>query len=590
MAIYRADKAVMSFGTEAAQGGTPEGATGVTDGTGTALINMATNGLVAGSQSITVDSLSGITAGEFIQIGPEVSGSGTTNEAEVRRVEFVEGTTKLHLDAPTAFFHPDNTNIQVVTAVTASDNDKFTTFVPGVYESIDVPDPEMNIEPRYLLGTSSNRNFYSAYKSSQSYNGGIGSFTLLNGWPLRFPIGKITSIAKANSSPLTGKTYLSANAKKGDYWISVNSDTDIDTAGDVIAIDHQDTPTSEHVCEIRRVVSATSDKIRLNYPLHFDHTAAGSGTSQVQLVNTGATGLYYQHDIWEQTELSTVSWNVLLRDSGDTTANDIIRRYYGGKIGGASIAASEEGMLTMSWDSVPFLGMNHNQADHSAVSDDAYPTSSQDMPGFEILQTIDDADVGDTSTVNLKDRAYPSTNPYFFSDGTVSLFGTSFARVADFNISIDNAVESRYYINTRHGKLNRGPNEHREGARSYNMSATLALPDSTSSSANSKTLFKELLLEGDYGTNTVPNHSGFEITLSFSRGAISGTTTGATDSIVITIPHDPSSTAAKGGNKQGAFLTSATHNIGGSGILSVDANMFFRNMKIQITDSALLYP
>jgi hypothetical protein len=112
------------------------------------------------------------------------------------------------------------------------------------------------------------------------------------------------------------------------------------------------------------------------------------------------------------------------------------------------------------------------------------------------------------------------------------------------------------------------------------MSATLALPDSTDSSANSRTLFKELLLEGDYGTNTVPNHSGFDITLSFSRGT--------NDSIVFTIPSD--GTSAKGGNEQGAFITSATHNIGGSGILSVDANMFFRNMKIQIKDSALLYP
>jgi len=589
MAIYRADKAVMSFGTEAAQGGTPEGATAVS-GTGGSLgacvLDMPTAGLAAGSMKLEFDgedSAGRITAGEFIQIG-----GSATQEKEVRRVEFREAATTategtLHLDAPTAFFHPDNTVIAVVTGIdttTAATNklDKFTTFIPGVYESIDVPDPEMNIEPRYLLGTSSNRNFYSAYKSSQSYNGGIGSFTLLNGWPLRFPIGKITSIAKADSSPLTGRTYLSANTKKGDYWVTVNSATNL-AAGDVIAIDHEDTPVSTHVCELRRIVEVSSTSLRLNYPLHFDHTS-DSGTTQIQEVNESAAGLYYQHDVWEQTELDTVSWNVLLRDSGDTTANDIIRRYYGGKIGGASIAASEEGMLTMSWDSVPFLGMNHNQADHSAVSDSAYPTSSQDMPGFELLQTIDDTDIGDTSTVTLKDRAYPSTNPYFFSDGTLSLFGTSFARVADFNISIDNAVESRYYINTRHGKLNRGPNEHREGARSYNMSATLALPDSTSSSANSRTLFKELLLEGDYGTNTVPSHSGFDITLSFSRGT--------NDSIVFTIPND--STAAKGGNEQGAFLTSATHNIGGSGILSVDANMFFRNMKIQIKDSALLYP
>ena len=55
MAIYRADKAVMSFATEAAQGGTPEGATAVSNGSGTAAVNLPTVGLPAGSLSVTVD-------------------------------------------------------------------------------------------------------------------------------------------------------------------------------------------------------------------------------------------------------------------------------------------------------------------------------------------------------------------------------------------------------------------------------------------------------------------------------------------------------------------------------------------------------
>jgi len=48
--------------------------------------------------------------------------------------------------------------------------------------------------------------------------------------------------------------------------------------------------------------------------------------------------------------------------------------------------------------------------------------------------------------------------------------------------------------------------------------------------------------------------------------------------------------ANAGGNGSGAFLTSATHNVGGSGALEVDASMIFRNMKIQIKDSVPLYP
>ena len=577
MAIYRADQAIVTFSTEAAQGGIPEGASAVTDGTGDDLINMS-SGLPAGSRSITVDSTSGITAGEFIQIGPEVSGSGTYRNAEVRRVEFVEGTTILHLDTPTAFFHPDNTTIQVVTAVTDTDDDKIMTFIPGVYETVDVPDPEMAIEPRYLLGTSSNRNFYTQYKSSQSYSGGIGSFTLLNGWPLRFPIGKVTSIPSGGT--LSTRTYLEDDAKKGDMWIRVNSATNL-AAGDLIAIDYASSPTSSDVCEVRRLVAVSNTTyFKLNYPLQFDHTGAGSGSNQIREISSPD---FYQHDIFETVDLDTISWNVLLRDSGGTEANDLIRRYFGAKVGSTSIAASEEGMLTMSWDGLTFLGMNHNQADHTGLGEDY--ASSQSMPGFGLMQTIDDGDMTGTvassaSSYALRDRSYPKTNPYFFSNGTVSLFGTDFARVRDFNISIDNAVESRYYISTRHGKLQRGPSETREGQRSYNMSATLALPDSTAATADTATLFKELLLEGDYGTNASPSNKGFNISLTFTRAT--------NDSITISIPAD--GVANAGGNGSGAFLTSATHNVGGSGALEVDASMIFRNMKIQIKDSVPLYP
>ena len=38
------------------------------------------------------------------------------------------------------------------------------------------------------------------------------------------------------------------------------------------------------------------------------------------------------------------------------------RRYIGGIVDSATISASEGGMLMMSYDSVPFLDMIHNQA------------------------------------------------------------------------------------------------------------------------------------------------------------------------------------------------------------------------------------
>ena len=445
MAVYRSDQAQLTFAAEGGHGGYPELASGVTDGTGSATINMS-SGLAAGSRQITVDSLSGLTAGEYIQIGPEVSGSGTTRESEVRRVEYVDGSTGLTLDAPTAFFHADNTNIQVVTAVTAANKEKLITWVPGVYETVETPDPEMAIEGRYLLGTNQKRNFFVAYKGQQTFAGSVGGMVLLNGWPLRFPIGKVTSIPVGGT--ISTRTYMS-DAKKGDVYITVNSATNL-AAGDMIVIDYAASPAATDVSEIRRIQAVNSTVLTLNYPLQFDHTGAGSGTNQVREVANDQT--YYLHDIFETVDLDTMSWHVHMRDSGETTANDFDRRYFGGHCGAMSIAADEGGLLTASWDGVNFQDMVHNQKISTAYDDNAQVSVANDaaLPGFTFMQSISSGDIGvpsgDLTATDYTARGFPTSDPYYFSQGSLTMFGVEFARLRSFNISISNGEEPRYYI------------------------------------------------------------------------------------------------------------------------------------------------
>ena len=583
MAVYRSDQAQLTFAAEGGHGGYPELASGVTDGTGSATINMS-SGLAAGSRQITVDSLSGLTAGEYIQIGPEVSGSGTTRESEVRRVEYVDGSTGLTLDAPTAFFHADNTNIQVVTAVTAANKEKLITWVPGVYETVETPDPEMAIEGRYLLGTNQKRNFFVAYKGQQTFAGSVGGMVLLNGWPLRFPIGKVTSIPVGGT--ISTRTYMS-DAKKGDVYITVNSATNL-AAGDMIVIDYAASPAATDVSEIRRIQAVNSTVLTLNYPLQFDHTGAGSGTNQVREVANDQT--YYLHDIFETVDLDTMSWHVHMRDSGETTANDFDRRYFGGHCGAMSIAADEGGLLTASWDGVNFQDMVHNQKISTAYDDNAQVSVANDaaLPGFTFMQSISSGDIGvpsgDLTATDYTARGFPTSDPYYFSQGSLTMFDVEFARLRSFNISISNGEEPRYYIGAQ-GKgtrRHRGPSEIREQQREYSMSASVVLPDSAAAATDTaRKIFTELLLEGDYGTlHTGASMSGFAISLSFTRGT--------NDSITITIPND--GTAAAGGGEQGAFIRSAAHAITGDNPLQVDLDILFRNMKIQIKDSEPFYP
>jgi len=531
--------------TEAAPGGYAELSTSTTDGTGASTLNGAHE---AGSISILVASSSGITAGEHIDIDSGV------NEIELRTVEMVDGNS-LILNAPTGFYHAAGVAVQVVTAVTDTAGDVIIDQIPGIYETVDLPDPTMDIQPAYFLGTNSKRNFNRVYAGQQTYSGSVSNIVLLNGKPLRYPIGRVVS----NVSSVATRTYLSTSAKKGDMYITVAGVSGL-ALGDIIGIDvpvavSSNAITSTSTGEFRKIASdpSSSATLLLDYPLQYDHTSAGSGTIQI----TEAGSSVYTHTILETSDLPTMTWHAHMRSSDETeaTTHDFDRRYFGGKLGSATIAAEEGGMVTMSWDDVSFLGMVHNQKQSSAG-----------VPFYTLMQPIRSTEV-----------VQPTTEPYYFSSGTISMFGTTVARLRSFSLSINNNLESRYYLTRRGNSRRRGPSEIRENRREYSMSATLALPDTQNqTTATARTLFNELLFEGDYGSG----RSGFDISLVFTRGD--------NDSITISIPDDGTSNV--GADTQGAFIKSAPHNITTDGPLQVDADILFRNMKITVVDAEYYYP
>jgi hypothetical protein len=540
--------------------------------------------VIAGHTGAHMPSVSHFQVGDFIQIGPTLgptNAGGSARESEVRRVEFIEGTS-LVIDRPTAFFHDDTTNIQRVTALTDTTLDKFITFVPGVYETVEVPDPQMAIEPKYYLGTASKRNPYQFLKGQQTYTGSIGGFVLLDGRALRFPIGKVnttTTFVNTASGGANDPTYgaminNTAGYKKGDVFINI----DAALSGGVVLGTHllftgstTATTTSTATSEVRKHVGITTvASLQLDSPLQFAHadnefvyaitTTAGGTTVQV---DSDTTLIPYAHTIAETVDLDSVSWHVHVRDSSETDANDFDRRYYGGKIGNISLSAEEGGLLTAGWDGVNFLGMAHNQKSHSGFTGD--------LPFYSLMQPIRDADVDAPGTIDTTATA----EPYYFSQGQVTLFGSVVARVRSFSLSIANNEEPRYYLKRTMGN-HRGPSEILEQRREYTCSVTLALPDATTNTATAINVFKELLLEGDYGSGM----QGFNVELRFDRGA--------NDNIVVTIPDD--GVAATGGNQQGAFINTAPHNISEANPMEVEAEILFRNLKIEVNDNIAVYP
>jgi len=599
MAIYRSDQAQLTFAVEAAPGGYPELASGtLTPSSGTSCLINYSGGQPAGSRSLTVDALSAgvLAVGDFICIG-----TAANKSSEIRKVEFVDGLTGLVLDTPTGFHHDDNAIIRKITANPATDNDKYITFVPGVYETIEVPDPEMSIEAKYYLGSASKRNAYQFYKGQQTYTGSLGGFVLLDGRALRFPIGKVTTIPMESDgtthATLTNAITINMNspsgrgAKKGDIFITLSSSHGLVADDHVVFYGAASASSAEALAtaEVHKVRAVPDTNIiQLDTPLQFDHAHADFAREV-----DNASIDHYKHEIFETVDLDSVSWHVHVRDSSEDaglagtniTTNDFDRRYHGGKIGNLSLSAEEGGLLTCGWDGVNFLGMNHNQkTSRTQPLTGGASIADLAVPFYTLMQNIRNADVSAPGTETVytgSSVAAGAAEPYYFSGGQVTLFGSVVARVRSFSLSINNNEEPRYYLKRTMGR-HRGPSEILEQRREYTCSVTLALPDVTTNVVAATNIFKELLLEGDYGSGM----QGFNIELRFDRGT--------RDNIIIRIPDDYTGSSGTGsttgGNQQGAFINTAPHTISEANPMEVEAEVLFRNLKVIINDNIAVYP
>ena len=623
MAVLRPDQAQLTFGAEVIAGADADILKSASYGG-----DIAFTTVEAGSLSVIVNNTANFKVGDIIIIGgwngsnnhnlanPAAGATRSIAHSEVRKVEHVEGTSNgtLVLDRPLAFKHWSDDGASSAAAnrlsrlvtinPTATIINKTITFVPGVYETVDTPDPMLTIEPRYFLGTQAKRNFTSVYAGQHTYQGALSGCILLNGWPLRWPIGQDIPQSFGGVVSFTGNT-LGAAATAGDIWIKTGqantTPANIDV-GDYIVIGYEGSPNMNSLMEIRKVKKIVSSNqwVELETPLRHSH-ASGAQLREWPTTSSSKPN-YVTHHIVERTDLDSLSMHLHMRDSSETATNDFDRRWIGGKVGAMSIIGEEGGLVTVNWDNLVFKDMLHNQPRH-AGSTRYDPTNTVDaegaaveanMPGYAVMNDIVEADIN-----------FPQTQPYYFSEGTVSMFGTNgtpqeFARIRSFAITVNNNEDQRYYITQRYGS-HRGPSEIREQRREYTMSCTVALPDTQLSTDNTldnaMTIFKELLLEGRYDTQ---NMKGFNIALKFIRG--SGTLTGdADDALYIDIPGPPpgqasfetpgtpNPTGATLGT-QGAFLRSAPHTIMTEAPFQVACDFVFRNIAIVVRDSEPVYP
>ena len=209
--------------------------------------------------------------------------------------------------------------------------------------------------------------------------------------------------------------------------------------------------------------------------------------------------------------------------------------YYGNKISRTTLTFAEGEPVTFSWD---FTGqdMAHNIGqDHASGSFGVSKTlkylpiwtEGQYDTALAAADTATEAaEVGATVEAGAMSAIRVSEQPYFFSGASIKFKGTEFARFRNFAISVDNALDPRYYI----GQNSAGnPDSNRqvlkeilEGRRTISFTGSLDADATTDTAPGDVVFLQWLLNQGVHSSSDVrdnPAVQGVEIDITLERVA-----------------------------------------------------------------------
>lgn len=197
--------------------------------------------------------------------------------------------------------------------------------------------------------------------------------------------------------------------------------------------------------------------------------------------------------------------------------NNFLRFYQGTVVTGGTIAGEEEGIVSCNLD----------------IESAYMVTSTTDTP----------------STVSQL-----TTEPYVFCEGAATYFGSTYARVLDFSVSVKRAFKARRYIQTDNGCY---PYEINFGARDIEMSTTITAADDMAAYG---TAYMEEIMD--------PTSGGVTMTLLFTRAA--------SDTLQVTLT--------------GCNVQSAPHPINPSAEDSpISVSLIAKDISVEVVDSISTY-
>jgi len=218
----------------------------------------------------------------------------------------------------------------------------------------------------------------------------------------------------------------------------------------------------------------------------------------------------------------------------DNTGSVVLGRYFtGGKVNRATVSAAEGQELRMSIDEMLFR---------------------------RLYTTRDGGNDPYTASGPAADPGYLPYGRFMFAHGTVTMAGVTFPTVRRFNLSVDNQIEPRYYIQRDGTTGLLYPNALIEGRRVWRVEVDVDITNPYG--VGDLELWDFLVNQGAAGSGAVNMTSGGQVTLTFAPvGGMGG-------NLTITCGGSPSVTQPSG------VLVSAPHSIPAppAGVVTVTAS------------------
>ena len=272
--------------------------------------------------------------------------------------------------------------------------------------------------------------------------------------------------------------------------------------------------------------------------------------------------------------------------------SNFITNYSGCKVSRFTISMDEGAPVTFNYDFIA-QDMKHN------IGEDDGTGSAADVARYLVKGT------GTANTLDVQPMRLSRVveQPYFFTGAEIKLHGTAFARLRSFSISVDNALDPRYYVTQSAGASATFHDrqilyEILEGRRTITVSGSVDM-DNTGSSTHGgggkptdAKLLQYVLNQGFMDNDQADMQSlkgiSIEVELRKIKDSSGAASTGH-DKILLTLP-DPGTVSSNEGQTYGVglYLNSAGHAIPAppSVHIPVDFDGQAASMGIQFLDNA----